>query len=193
MLRTLLKPIARLVLRIFFRHIEIKGCERIATGRPLIFVANHPNVMLDVLLLGVFAPADTLRFIGKSTLFKNPLYAWFLIRLGVIPVIIRHAPRSLSCRHVLEQVGMVPFFDAQNVMQVVIVQRSNVRRVGTQTILRHNQLEVGVILTKFGDQALGGIAFTVVFLGAILFDDRLGHQSNDFALIRMDDRVPLSR
>ncbi len=86
MRRSLLKPIARLVLWIFFRRIEIKGCERIETGHPIIIIANHPNVLLDVMLLGVFAPADTLRFIGKSTLFKKPLYAWFLIRLGVIPV-----------------------------------------------------------------------------------------------------------
>ena len=86
MLFTLLKPIARLILWIFFRHIKVRGRDRVAMDRPLIFISNHPNVLLDVLLLGAYAPTRTLRFIGKSTLFKNPLYAWFLKHLGVIPV-----------------------------------------------------------------------------------------------------------
>jgi hypothetical protein len=44
-----------------------------------------------------------------------------------------------------------------------------------------------MILTKFGHQALGGIAFTVVFLGAILLEDRLGHQWDDLAPLRVQE------
>ena len=47
-----------------------------------------------------------------------------------------------------------------------------------------------MVLAQFDDQPFGSIPFAVVFLGAILFDDRLGHQSNDFTLIRMDKCRP---
>lgn len=84
MLLHILRPIARLVLWVFFRKIDVRGYDRVPVGRPLILVANHPNVMLDALILGVCAPGA--RFLGKSTLFRRPLHAWFLRRLGVIPV-----------------------------------------------------------------------------------------------------------
>lgn len=86
MLFQLLSPIARLALWVFFRRIDIMARERVATDRPLVFVANHPNVMLDVLILSLYAPTHALRFIGESTLFKHPLYAWFMRQLGVILV-----------------------------------------------------------------------------------------------------------
>jgi hypothetical protein len=38
-----------------------------------------------------------------------------------------------------------------------------------------------VILAQLGEEALSRIAFTVVFLGAIVFDDGHGHQRDDHA------------
>ena len=86
MLLHLLRPIAALALWIFFRKIDVRGRDQVPTNRPLIFVANHPNVMLDTLILGFCAPGRTPRFLGKTALFKRPLYAFFMRRLGVIPV-----------------------------------------------------------------------------------------------------------
>jgi 1-acyl-sn-glycerol-3-phosphate acyltransferase len=86
MLLWILRLATRLALRIFFREIEVRGRERVPADRALIFVANHPNVMLDSLILGVLAPGTPPRFLGKSTLFRNPISGWFLYRLGVIPV-----------------------------------------------------------------------------------------------------------
>jgi glycerol-3-phosphate O-acyltransferase / dihydroxyacetone phosphate acyltransferase len=85
MLRTLLFPIARFALWVFFRHIDVRGRSDLPRNRRLIFVANHPNVMLDSLLVAAFSPGHPL-FLGKSTLFKNRLYAFLLRHLGVIPV-----------------------------------------------------------------------------------------------------------
>ena len=66
MLLNLLHPIVRLALWIFFREIDVRGRGRIPSDRPLIFVANHPNVMLDTLILGRFVPGRTPRFLGKT-------------------------------------------------------------------------------------------------------------------------------
>ena len=85
MLLYILRPIVRLALWIFFRKIDVRGHDRVPSDRSLIFAANHPNVMPDTLILGLTLPPDP-RFLGKSTLFKNPFYAWFLRQPGVIPV-----------------------------------------------------------------------------------------------------------
>ena len=70
-----------------FRRIDVRtgGCR--APFDPAIFVANHPNVALDVLLLSCHLPARTPRFLGKSTLFSNPIFNLLLRGLGVIPVV----------------------------------------------------------------------------------------------------------
>ena len=86
MLLRILSPVIHFALWVFFRKIDVKGREHVPGNRRLIFVANHPNVMLDSLLLGACVPGKTPFFLGKSTLFKNRLYAFFLRRLGVIPV-----------------------------------------------------------------------------------------------------------
>lgn len=94
MLLYLLYPLVRFALWVFFRRLEVKGRELVPPGRPLVLVANHPNVMLDVLLLAAFAPGPFPRFLGKTTLFKNTLYTFFLRRLGGIPVARSQDPGS---------------------------------------------------------------------------------------------------
>ncbi|MEE3258924.1 MAG: 1-acyl-sn-glycerol-3-phosphate acyltransferase [Candidatus Latescibacterota bacterium] len=86
MLPIILAPIIRLALWIYFRRIEVRGREFIPHNRPLIFVANHPNVMLDTLLLAAMIPGRKPHFLAKSTLFKRRLYAFFLRQLGALAV-----------------------------------------------------------------------------------------------------------
>ena len=86
MLLRLLCPLVWICLRVFFRRLDVRGKEGVPLNRPLIFVANHPNVMLDSLILALTAPGPTPSFLGKSTLFRNWLYALLLRQLGVIPV-----------------------------------------------------------------------------------------------------------
>jgi len=94
MLRHLLYPIVFFALWVFFRKIDVRGRDQTPRGRPVIFVANHPNVMLDSLILALCIPGRYPRFLGKSTLFKRALYAFFLRRLGVIPVARTQDPDS---------------------------------------------------------------------------------------------------
>src|SRR6266702_909304 len=44
-----------------------------------------------------------------------------------------------------------------------------------------------VILAQLGDEAFGGIAFAIVFLRAVLLDNRFRHERNHYTIIRMDD------
>lgn len=84
-LDALFQVFLRLVLRVFFRGVEVVGEERLPLGRPMVLVANHVNGLIDpVLLLGAL-PVHP-RTLAKSTLWKNPLVRPFLKLGGAIPV-----------------------------------------------------------------------------------------------------------
>ena len=76
--------LVRLILGVFFRKVEVVGEERIPDG-PLLLVANHINGLVDPALIAGPLPL-TPRFLGKSTLWKNPVVRPFLELAQVIPV-----------------------------------------------------------------------------------------------------------
>jgi 1-acyl-sn-glycerol-3-phosphate acyltransferase len=90
-LDALFQAFLRLVLRIFFRGVEIVGRERLPLGRPMVLVANHVNGLIDPLLLLGALPAHP-RLLAKSTLWKNPVVRPWVELAGAIPV-YRHQDR----------------------------------------------------------------------------------------------------
>ena len=85
MLYIILKIIATASVRTFFRRISSQNVDRIPTKGPVIFVCNHPNTMIDPLLVGISCKRK-LFFFAKSTLFKGNLAGWLLPKLQLIPV-----------------------------------------------------------------------------------------------------------
>src|SRR6266699_1804944 len=83
--------ILRLVLRIFFRRIEAVGAENIPDSRPVIFVLNHPNGLVDPLFLLCFSPRPV-SFLAKEPLFRMPVIGYFTRAFGSIPVYRRQDP-----------------------------------------------------------------------------------------------------
>src|SRR5215475_10386617 len=69
--------------------------------------------------------------------------------LRVLSIIRGDTSGLLRCRHLLEQEGMVTFFDTQNVMQVVLLEHLDMRGIGTEAIFGDDQFEMGVVLTQF--------------------------------------------
>jgi 1-acyl-sn-glycerol-3-phosphate acyltransferase len=77
--------LARLLVHIFFRRVEVEHGEAIALGVPTVLVANHTNGLVDG-LLPMAALRRYPRFLGKSTPFKI-LPVWPFLKLaGVVPV-----------------------------------------------------------------------------------------------------------
>ena len=61
-------------------------------------------------------------------------------------------------------------------------------RIASQTVFGHDTSEVRVVLAQLGNEAFGGVAFTIIFVRAILFDNGFWHQGNHCTLFRMDNR-----
>ena len=82
---TTMGAFASLLVRVFFRRIEVEGSDNIVAPTPTVLVANHQNGLVDGLLLMATLRRYP-RFLGKSTLFKIlPLWP-FLKLAGVVPV-----------------------------------------------------------------------------------------------------------
>ncbi|HEV8630713.1 MAG TPA: 1-acyl-sn-glycerol-3-phosphate acyltransferase, partial [Thermoanaerobaculia bacterium] len=110
--------LARLLLRIFFTQVEVSGQMAVPLGRPLLYVANHNNGLIDPALVLGFLPGRP-RFLGKSTLWRNPVVRPFLALFRVIPVYrpqddgfdpARNEESFRRCREVLAAGGAVALF-----------------------------------------------------------------------------------
>ena len=81
----LLRAIAGIALRWYYRDVQVEGLERIPLRRPLLLVVNHPNALVDALLIGWVVPRRVL-VTAKSTLFQGPFANVALRALGVLPL-----------------------------------------------------------------------------------------------------------
>jgi 1-acyl-sn-glycerol-3-phosphate acyltransferase len=72
-------------LGIFFQRLEVRHPERLPATGPVVFVANHPNSIMDGMIL--WAVLDRkINYIAHAGLFRAGLMKWLLRNLGVIPV-----------------------------------------------------------------------------------------------------------
>lgn len=77
--------LAFVVLRGFFRRVEVEGRERMPTDRPILVVANHFNGFVDpVILVHVFGRVP--RFLAKATLWRRRWMRPLLALAGMLPV-----------------------------------------------------------------------------------------------------------
>jgi 1-acyl-sn-glycerol-3-phosphate acyltransferase len=72
------------MLRIFFRHIEVVGSERLPEGG-LLLAPNHPNGLVDPLFVFCLSPRPV-SFLAKAPLFETPIVKTFIAALDALPV-----------------------------------------------------------------------------------------------------------
>jgi len=83
MLFDLLRATAAIALRWYYGEIVVQGAERAPASGPLLIVANHPNALVDPLLVGTTLSRRIL-LTAKATLFDHSALAILLRAVGVV-------------------------------------------------------------------------------------------------------------
>ncbi|HUG37946.1 MAG TPA: lysophospholipid acyltransferase family protein [Candidatus Limnocylindrales bacterium] len=69
----------------FFKTVDVRRPERVPASGPVILCINHPNNLIDSLLVGAVL-SRKVHFLATAALFRNALVRRFLLACGAIPV-----------------------------------------------------------------------------------------------------------
>src|SRR6187455_2802572 len=83
MLYQLLRATAAIALRWYYAEIVVQGADHAPRNGPLLIVANHPNALIDPLLVGTTLSRRVL-LTAKATLFDHAALAVLLRAVGVV-------------------------------------------------------------------------------------------------------------
>jgi glycerol-3-phosphate O-acyltransferase / dihydroxyacetone phosphate acyltransferase len=106
-----LRAIAGISLRWFYARVDVVGRERIPPTSPVLLAVNHPNALVDALVIGWICPRRIV-LTARATLFTNPAFAWFLRTVGVVPLIRAKDVGELGVRR--DAVRNIEAFNALN-------------------------------------------------------------------------------
>lgn len=85
MIYATLRWVAGVALHWFYGDIRVVGREKIPHDVPLLIAVNHPNALVDSLVVGWLMPRRVV-MTAKATLLKNPFIAALFRVLGVVPL-----------------------------------------------------------------------------------------------------------
>jgi len=74
-----------IALRIYYKRIDLHNAENLHCAGPSVIISNHPNTLMDALLLGHISK-QPIYFLAKATLFNSKWKLWFLQKLHMIPI-----------------------------------------------------------------------------------------------------------
>src|SRR5262245_20479130 len=80
-----LRSVGRFWLWFFFKRVDVRHLERVPAGGPVLLCCNHPNNLIDSLVVGAVVPRKV-HYMATAALFRNALMARFLRAVGTIPV-----------------------------------------------------------------------------------------------------------
>jgi len=82
---TLVRAVGRFWVWFFFKSVDVRHPERVPPDGPVLLCINHPNNLIDSLLVGAVLPRKV-HYLATAALFRNPFAARFLLACGAIPV-----------------------------------------------------------------------------------------------------------
>ena len=85
MLYAFVRPLAKIGLKYYFRHIDLANAAKIPPNAAVILAANHPTTFIEPCVLACFLE-QPLHFMARGDFFKNPLVAKILDGVHIIPV-----------------------------------------------------------------------------------------------------------
>jgi glycerol-3-phosphate O-acyltransferase / dihydroxyacetone phosphate acyltransferase len=112
------RQVVRFWIWFFFKAIDARHSERVPPHGPVLLCINHPNNLIDSLLVGAVL-SRKVHYLATATLFRNPITARFLAACGAIPVyrrqddpgrIERNAETFSACLTTLGRGGLIGIY-----------------------------------------------------------------------------------
>src|SRR5215471_14339626 len=82
---SVVRTVGRFWVWFFFRSVDVHHAERVPRRGPVLLCINHPNNLIDSLLVGAVVDRKV-HYLATAALFRNPLVGRFLRACGAIPV-----------------------------------------------------------------------------------------------------------
>lgn len=80
----MLRGLVQALVRFYYPRIEVGGGGRVPEKGPVLVVANHPNSVLDPIVVGI-AAGRPVKFLAKAPLFEVPVFGSLIRALGMVP------------------------------------------------------------------------------------------------------------
>lgn len=74
------------VIPVFYKRIQGRNIKNIQGKNPVIIAMNHPNAFTDPILITHLSYPIKVRYLARGDAFKPGFAAWFLGRLGIVPI-----------------------------------------------------------------------------------------------------------
>ena len=79
-----LRKFAHTLIKKYYPKIQFTGVDQIPSDGPILFCANHPNSLIDPVLIGITAKRPV-SFMAKAPLFRTPILGPVMHALGMVP------------------------------------------------------------------------------------------------------------
>jgi len=156
MLYRLLKILVRIGIRLYYSEVKVHNRRHLVHDGPMIIIANHPNALMDALLIGTSVP-QPIYYMTKATFFNKKWKMKALRMLNMIPINraseskiegVNNASIFEECYRLLsEGKTLVIFPEGDSFMELLLRPlKSGAARIALEAELRNNgQLNLKVV------------------------------------------------
>ncbi len=182
-----------IALRIYYKRIDIRNIHHLQTSGPSIIISNHPNTLMDALLLG-YVSRQEIYFLAKATLFNTKMKLWLLQKMHMIPINrpgeeqiegVKNTESFAACFAKLEQGKRIVIFPEGSSYKERVLRKlkTGAARLALDLENKHNG-ELGIVIIPVGinysDQERFQSTILVSVGEPILASDYLADYQKDF-------------
>lgn len=193
MLYQIARFIIGIALRIYYKRIDIRNIQHLQSAGPSILISNHPNTLMDALLLG-YVSRQEIYFLAKATLFNTKMKLWLLQKMHMIPINrpgeeqiegVKNTNSFEACFKILEQGKRIVIFPEGSSFKERVLRKlkTGAARIALDLEKKHNgklDLVIIPIGINYSDQERFQSSILVNIGSPIKASDFLDDYRNDF-------------
>jgi 1-acyl-sn-glycerol-3-phosphate acyltransferase len=178
------RPIASIVFRIYFKKISHVGSEKIPRGKPLIFSCNHPTGFFEPCVLACLNWDVEYHFITRGDMFEKPWVRRIFESLNMVPI-FRFKDGFSNLKNNFATMEYI--YKALAEKKSILIFSEG----GTKTVKRLRPIQKGMARMAFGNyEAFGDLDLHLVPVCLTYTDP---HRFRSELMIQFGEPIPLSR